>query len=336
MRTCVQRMIVCFAKINMHEGQQCCKVRGVLCLNGRDVHTVSIFSPAKINLFLAITGRRADGFHDLLSVVAPVSFGDEIRIEFMGEGAPFELTCADAAVPVDATNLVLRAAEAFRNASGWGRGARFSLHKRIPTGAGLGGGSSNAAMVLRALNDAAGRPLGRAQLVALAGGLGSDCALFLHGGPVVMRGRGERAEPLSGGAARRLAGRRVLIFKPDVSINTAWSYRRMAARAPESYLAEKNAEARLAAWLENTTAGAEGLLFNNMEPVAFEKFVALPVLLARLRGRFGVAAGMSGSGSACFALLRDDATADAVREMMECARAALGRGAFVAEARIAC
>ncbi|MDF9832189.1 4-diphosphocytidyl-2C-methyl-D-erythritol kinase [Ereboglobus sp. PH5-5] len=121
-----------------------------------------------------------------------------------------------------------------------------------------------------------------------------------------------------------------------MSINTAWSYRRMAARAPESYLAEKNAEARLAAWLENTTAGAEGLLFNNMEPVAFEKFVALPVLLARLRGRFGVAAGMSGSGSACFALLRDDATADAVREMMECARDALGRGAFVAEARIAC
>lgn len=305
------------------------------------VTSVTVFSPAKINLFLAITGRRADGFHDLVSVVAPVSLGDELRIEFLDAGAPFELSCRDASVPSDASNLVMRAAEAFREASGWRRGARFFLEKKIPAGAGLGGGSGNAAAVLRALNDAAGCPLDEARLAMVAAGIGSDCALFLHGAPVVMRGRGERVECLPTGAARRLSGRRVLIFKPDVSIGTAWAYRQLAARAPEGYLPSEKAETRLAAWIDGAEAGAAGaedLLFNNMEPPAFEKFVALPVLLARVRERFGVAAGMSGSGSACFALLREDAPdaarVETVREMSAVVREAWGADAFVVEARI--
>jgi len=146
----------------------------------------------------------------------------------------------------------------------------------------------------------------------------------------VMRGRGERISPIWEHAASRLSRRRILIFKPDISINTAWAYRQLAARAPESYLPAEQAEARLAAWIESN-APAEDLLFNNMEPTAFEKFVALPVLLTQLRERFGVAAGMSGSGSACFALLRENHNAD---EMTKFIRAAWGCDAFVAEARI--
>ena len=114
------------------------------------VHPEVHFSPAKLNLYLAVTGRRADGFHDLVSLAVPLVWGDELRVT-PTDGA-FTLTCNDPAVPVDDTNLVLRAAHSFRTATGWTGGARFVLEKRIPMGAGLGGGSSNAAIALRALN----------------------------------------------------------------------------------------------------------------------------------------------------------------------------------------
>lgn len=285
--------------------------------------------PAKLNLFLAITGRRADGFHDLVSVVAPLEWGDTLAVE--AREAVCTLECDDPAVPVDGTNLVLRAAELFRGATGWRGGAHFRLTKRIPMGAGLGGGSSDGAMALRALNTLAGAPLAEAALAELAARLGSDCALFLRGAPVVMRGRGERVEDLPAVAAARLRGRRALVFKPAFGIATPWAYGRMVAGAPGSYLPADDAEERLAAWLASGAA-AEEILFNNMEPVAFAKFVALPAMLERLREKFGLAARMSGSGSACFALLREDTlVADVIAEV----RGAWGGPALVVETQLA-
>lgn len=286
------------------------------------------FSPAKLNLFLAITGRRADGFHELVSVVAPLDWGDTVTVERAAAGE-FSVTCDDPAVPVDGSNLVLKAAEAFRAATGWSGGARFFVEKRIPMGAGLGGGSSNAAAALRGLNALAGDVLKAERLAEVAASVGSDCALFLHEGPVVMRGRGERVEALAARAAERLRGRRVLVFKPAFGISTAWAYGRMAAAAPGSYLPAEEAEARLATWVGSGGA-VEELLFNNMEPAAFAKFPALPLLLERLRAEFGVAARMSGSGSACFALLDEDAPVAAMTARI---RDAWGKSAFVAEAR---
>jgi 4-diphosphocytidyl-2-C-methyl-D-erythritol kinase len=291
---------------------------------------VSIFAPAKLNLFLAITGRRADGFHDLVSVAAPVTWGDTLAVEARADGG-FSLACDDPAVPRDSTNLVLRAAELFRGATGSAGGAHFVLTKRIPMGAGLGGGSSDGAMALLALNRLAGEPLTPGQLAALAAQLGSDCALFLRGGPVAMRGRGERVEPLPAGAGARLSGRRVLIFKPAFGIATPWAYGRLAAGAPDSYLPAAEAEARLAEWLGEGGAPAEALLFNSMEPVAFAKFVALPALLERLRARFGLAARMSGSGSACFALLKEDTPVNGVADTI---REAWGASSVAVEARL--
>jgi 4-diphosphocytidyl-2-C-methyl-D-erythritol kinase len=302
---------------------------------------VAIFSPAKINLYLAVTGRRADGYHELVSVAAPLGFGDELEAE-SGErgpsfakategraGSQFSLECDRPGLPVDESNLVLKAARAFAVATGWTGGAHFKLTKRIPLGAGLGGGSSNAVAALRALNRLAGGPLAEARLAELAATLGSDCALFLAHAPVVMRGRGERLEALPGAAVRRLAGQRVLLFKPSFAISTAWAYGRMAARGSD-YLPPAEAEARLGAWLGGGAPAGE-LLFNNMAAAAFEKFVALPVLLARLRREHGLVAGMSGSGSACFALLPADAATGTVTA---CIREAWGPAAFVQEARI--
>ncbi len=297
-------------------------------MGGQTVSAVTLFSPAKLNLFLAVTGRRADGFHDLVSLVAPVDFGDELEVSARENG--FALECDDPAVPGDEHNLVLKAARAFALAAGWRGGAHFKLGKRIPVGAGLGGGSSNAVAALRGLNRLAGQPLGEAELAGLAAGLGSDCALFLAGAPVIMRGRGEQIERLTGADRARLTGRRVLIFKPAFGIATPWAYARLAG-APENYLPAAAAEARLAAWCERAEAPLEELLYNNLESAVFEKYLALPVLLAELRERFGLAPRMSGSGSACFALLPDGAPVPSIVAVI---REAWGEGAFVAEGRL--
>lgn len=295
----------------------------------------SVFSPAKLNLFLAITGRRSDGFHDLVSVVAPLDFGDQLEAT-SGEqraGSQFSLACSDPAVPTDGTNLILKAAEAFVAATGWRGAVDFKLTKRIPMGAGLGGGSSNAVAALRALSQLSGLMLAPARLVEIAATLGSDCALFLREAPVVMRGRGDRVDDLPAAAAARIRGRRVLLFKPSFGISTPWAYGRMVAAAKagraEIYLPADQAERRLAAWIEGT-APVEELLANNMEAVAFDKFIALPVLLEKLRRDFGVVPRMSGSGSACFALLRDD---QATAPLVAAIRGAWGPETFVQEAR---
>jgi 4-diphosphocytidyl-2-C-methyl-D-erythritol kinase len=224
----------------------------------------------------------------------------------------------------------MRAARLFAETLGQPIGARFVLEKRIPMGAGLGGGSSNAVAALRALNQLAGDPLDRGALLSLAVKLGSDCALFLREAPVVMRGRGDCVEPLASGAVARLSGRRVLIFKPSFSIATAWAYGRMAADAPGSYLPAAEAEAKLAGWLASAEP-AEKLVFNNMERPAFAKYVALPALLERLCGEFGLTVAMSGSGSACYALLRDDVS---ISKVCACVHGTWGRHTFVMDTEI--
>lgn len=290
---------------------------------------ISIFAPAKLNLFLAVTGRRADGFHDLVSVVAPLAFGDTLRAE-PADG--FSLRCTDPDVPVDESNLVLRASRLFADATGWTGGAAFALEKRIPVGAGLGGGSSDGAAALRIVNRLAGDRLSVPALAGLAAQLGSDCPLFLHDGPVIIRGRGERIAALPPDAAARIRGRRVLVFKPAFGISTPWAYARMADGAPRMYLPPEQAEARVASWCETAGAPAEEILFNNMEPPVFAKFVALPALLEQLASRFGLRPRMSGSGSACYALLDDSVDVSAVEVTI---RAAWGASAFAVETRLA-
>jgi 4-diphosphocytidyl-2-C-methyl-D-erythritol kinase len=307
-----------------------------------------VFAPAKINLFLAVTGRRTDGFHDLVSVVAPLAWGDTLWVESGERGAEcgkqtadggrrraesgkrtadgITLECDEASVPRDEANLIVQAARLFCEATGWREPVHFRLEKRIPLGAGLGGGSSDATAALRGLDVLAGHPLAPAALAELAARVGSDCALFLHGVPVVMRGRGECVAALPAAAAARLRGRRVLVFKPDFGIGTPWAYQRLAAEAPAGYVPAAEAEARLAAWLADPTAPAEKLLGNNLERPAFAKFIALPALLGELRNRFALAPQLSGSGSACFAFLPDNAP---VPDIAATIRAAWGEAAFV-------
>ncbi|MEO5959370.1 MAG: 4-(cytidine 5'-diphospho)-2-C-methyl-D-erythritol kinase [Opitutaceae bacterium] len=289
----------------------------------------SILASAKLNLFLAVTERRPDGFHDLVSLVVRLDFGDflSVRVQEDGEGK-FSMECDDPDLPVDETNLVTRAARSFAKAANWNGSVHFRLQKRIPLGAGLGGGSSDAVAALGELNRQTGKPLAAAPMVEVAAQLGSDCPLFLRDGPVIMRGRGERVEALAAGAAARLRGRRVLIFKPAFGVATPWAYAQMVAQ-PDTYVPAPEAEARLARWISDESRPVEELLFNNMEFEVFKKYPALPILLRRLRSEYGLVGRMSGSGSGCFAFLPHEVKSEPIVETI---RDAWGKSAFVVEA----
>ena len=243
----------------------------------------------------------------------------------------FSLQCTDPELPTDASNLVLKAAYAFRTSTGFPGGARFNLVKRVPVGAGLGGGSSNGAAALVALNKLSGCNLSAKQLADLAAKVGSDCPLFLQKGPVVMRGRGELIEPLGAPDALTVTGRAVLVFKPGFGVSTPWAFAQLRAKSPAGYMQSQDAEARLSAWRRGEV-GLESLLFNTMEAPVFTKFPAIPALLERLQARFGLQGRMSGSGSACFALLPDHAP---IEEISATIRDAWGESALVLQTRLA-
>jgi len=225
----------------------------------------------------------------------------------------------------------LKAAAAFRKrAHTDAPPIHFILRKEVPAGAGLGGGSSDAAAALRGLNQLAHHPLSAENLRACAAEIGSDVPLFLENAPVIMRGRGEKITALSAPAQAALRGRELLVFKPPFGVPTAWAYARLRERAPAWYVPAAEAEQKLAAWSAAPT-WAMLPLENNLEFPVFEKFAALPVLLAELRERFNVRCRMSGSGSACFALLEPDSPREAITTAV---RAAWGPSALIHATRL--
>ena len=277
---------------------------------------------AKLNLSLAITGRRADGFHELLSLVAPVALADTLTLDV---GRPLGLTCDDASLPVDGTNLVLKAAAAYLKRRPSATVGHFHLIKKVPHGAGLGGGSSDAAAALRLLDQASGDPLGLEVLEALAAEVGSDCPFFVRGQPAIMRGRGERLEILSSAARAALAGRKVVLLKPPFGIPTPEAYGLLAKAG--SYRPSAQVEAELAAWVAQP-ASDPSVLGNDLAAPVFAKYIALPVGLASFRQNAGLNGQMTGSGSACFGFVSDGFDHARLRADV---RRAWGPGAWVEE-----
>ncbi len=288
------------------------------------------FSPCKVNLMLAITGRRADGFHNLISLVAPTKFGDFLETEILPEGAQADtLFCNLEGVPCDDSNLVIKAAQIFRRETGLKTFFNFNLDKRTPAGAGLGGGSSNGAAALCAMNDLTQKPLDDHKLETLSAELGSDCPLFLKSSPIVMRGRGEIVFKLGKIAADCVSRVKLLLFKPEFSINTGWAYTQMREN-PQYYADAEEAEAMLSEWLENPFVSSIPL-YNNMQLAAFKKYPALEVALEEVREKFGIPAMMSGSGSACFAII-NDLEEDKIKELEAFIKNMLGETCFITRA----
>lgn len=255
-------------------------------------------SPCKVNLLLNILGRRPDGFHALETVFLPVPVHD--RLTLAPAPAGVALTCSDPALPTDSGNLVHRAATAFLAAAGLTAGVAIHLEKNLPLAAGLGGGSANAAVTLRGLNELFGHPLPPERLAALAADLGSDVPFFLQDGPALGTGRGEVIAPLPPFPALR--GAELLLVHPGFGIATAWAYRELA-RHPEAMHGRPGRAAELVAALAAGDLIAAGRqLYNALEAPALRKFPVLALYQEFFRAHGAAATLMSGSGSTTFAI----------------------------------
>lgn len=252
-------------------------------------------APAKINLSLRVVRRREDGFHEIETLMAPVALRDTLNIE-RRSGGGFEFTCSDAALPVDATNLVVRAANAFFVATSIAPEIRIFLQKEIPHGAGLGGGSSDAAATLLALDTLFQTQLSHAELARIAAEIGSDVPFFLARSAAWCRGRGEIVEPSA--LAQSLP---LLLIKPSFGVPTPWAYQRWrdSLEIPGVPYAPQQV-----GW---------GTLVNDLERPVFEKFAQLAEMKRWLLAQpESAGALMSGSGSTVFALLHDKAAGPAL------------------------
>ena len=283
-----------------------------------------VFSPAKINLFLAVTGRRSDSFHEIVSIVAKLDFGDALIISMKKGGGEDDLQCDMAGLDCGPDNLIRRAATSFREATGLKFTVAVRLEKQIPLGAGLGGGSSNAAACLRALNEMCGAPLRFEDLNHLGASLGSDVPLFLWPGPVLVRGRGEVVEALSANVKKLISKHRVFLFAPQYPISTKWAYGKFAERVG-NYAAKELVELALGKWSRKEGEWNDWL-YNSFETVIREKFIDLDEVMREVEGKFGVPCLLSGSGSASFAFYDDEALAAGIRAYVE---DAFGKEAFM-------
>ena len=257
---------------------------------------MQILAPAKINLSLRILGRRNDGFHELDTLIAPISLYDEIRIDKGRPGKVIEFRCDDPSVAKGDDNLAVRAAKAFFETTKIEPAVSIELRKKIPHGAGLGGGSSDAASVLLALNDLFETKLSREALAEMAEPLGSDVPLFLFQSAAVCKGHGEMVMPVK--LQRQFS---ILLLKPAFAVSTPWAYSRWQ-------------HSREILGIRYQAKEFVGQTFaNDLERPVFEKFVFLAQLKMWLLSQSEVGAAlMSGSGSTVFAVVRENADADSV------------------------
>lgn len=271
-------------------------------------------APAKINLYLRVIGRRPDGYHDLETVFWPLpGLYDTLTLEPRAKPG-ITLTCSDPELPGDEKNLAWRAAKAFAESAGVPTAWRLHLEKRIPVAAGLGGGSSDAAAVLRLLNDHHGHPLTDAKLHALARGLGADVPFFLQPVPALATGIGDTLTALTVGATVLP----LLLINPGVPISTAWAYRHWDTAPLPPAPPVTDAVAALAAGDLSRLAAAS---YNSLEHCALRKFPALQLLLEFLRAQPGcLATHISGSGATVYALCQPGVPgvlAEAVRQRFD-------------------
>ncbi len=247
---------------------------------------------AKINLDLRVLGKRADGYHELRTIFQTVSLADTLEIGFTPARATTIELEDSAGIP---DNLAARAAGLAMDAMRATGRIAVRLEKRIPMGAGLGGGSSDAAAVLLALPALAGRPLPMETLCDIGRQLGSDVPFFLYGGTAVGIGRGTELFPLPDAGPRP-----GVIVAPDIHVSTAEAYRALSAR-----LTTESQENKIFSFQSHTWDVVDGAAANDFEAVVLERETRLAQLKQRLIRAGASPAMMTGSGSALFGLFRD-------------------------------
>ena len=266
------------------------------------MNEITVKAWAKLNLSLDVLGKLADGYHEMKMVMQTASLSDDIRIELTGDGA---VTAQSnfAFLPKDGNNIAAKAAAAFFAAAELpGAGARITLRKRIPVGAGLGGGSADAAAVLRGLNELTGAKLDAEALEALGAGLGSDVPFCIRGGTRLAVGRGERLLP-----APEMPMCGIVICKPRFSIRTPELFARIDGRRSR---VRPDTDGLLAAMAAGDTEGLARRMYNVFEDVLPRRCSEIGAIKSALLDLGALGAVMSGTGSAAFGLFPAPEDAD--------------------------
>jgi len=257
---------------------------------------MNILSPAKINLFLQVTGRRDDGYHELYSLMCCVSLYDTLQLQFGGRH--IRIKCNHPGVPLDETNTVHRAARLFFNTLKIDAGLAVGIEKKIPVAAGLGGGSSNAAAVLEGLNRHYGRPFSRQQLMALGLDIGADVPFFLLRRPAFARGVGELLQPYPWPLPYK-----VVLLCPPFAVSTARVYGKLnlgLTKCKKKFTKTPLRKDRFDAALH---------LCNDLESVTAAQYPVVETAREQLLAQGAAGALMSGSGPSVFGLFADRETA---------------------------
>lgn len=276
----------------------------------------SFFSPAKVNLFLRVLDKRPDGYHEISSLMQPVSLYDEISIAAKdGEGV--SISCDNLKVPEDAANLACKAAQAMLEAAGIRKKIVITIRKHIPVGAGLGGGSSNAATVLMALNGMLEAGLDDAALMALGAKLGSDVPFFILKSAALATGRGERVEKVE------LPNYYYILVNPGFEVSTAWAYRNFDltnVKEDNTLLYSKNPFDGF------DNIAVRDLLVNDLESITIKRYPEIARLKEKLLEAGAIVSLMSGSGPTVFGIFKDRQDATAAYEAI---KRGLDKGCFI-------
>jgi 4-diphosphocytidyl-2-C-methyl-D-erythritol kinase len=277
---------------------------------------IAIHCPAKINLYLDVFGKRQDGYHELRTVMQAIDLCDTIAIDELEES--IVVSCDLPSLPVDARNLCWRAADAMRRHVRRRGGIRIALAKRIPVSAGLGGGSSDAAGVLRGLNEIWGCGLPPEELEGIGAGLGSDVPFFIRGGAALCAGRGERVI-----AIKDAPSYAYVLVTPPIAVPTAGVYAGLASAMSRPPLGEDDF---LSAFASGDPVRLSGALYNRLEASVGPHTREVTRLKEALRRHGALGACMSGSGPSVFGIAMDG---DAARLLAEKIRPELADGTFL-------
>ncbi len=271
---------------------------------------IEIRVPAKINLWLEVIRKREDGYHDISSLMLPISVYDDIWIDIRPVEYSISIDCDSPEIPSDERNLAWRAADLYMKKSGKKAGIDIRLEKHIPWGAGLGGGSSDAAGVLAALNSFFQNALSAGDLESLGVSLGADVPFFLRSRSALATGIGEKLQCVDMAPDYPL-----LLIKPPVSVPTGWVYQSLK-------LTKGSAQIKLSSLVEHPWQ-LRDLVVNDLEAVTVTKYPIIEDIKGWLIGRGALAASMSGSGPTVFGVFRTvqaarDASVVAKKDWPDC------------------
>jgi 4-diphosphocytidyl-2-C-methyl-D-erythritol kinase len=266
---------------------------------------IRVQSPAKVNLFLKVLGKRQDGYHEVYTLIQPVSLFDEIVLD-VREGEGIRVECDREDVAAGSLNLAFRAAALFLIEVKLRRAVKIEIRKRIPVSGGLGGGSSNAASVLMGLDRILGLGLGERRLMDMAERLGSDVPFFILRGPALARGRGQLLERVE------LPAYDYCLINPGFRVSTAWAY--------ENLDLTKKCEDNILTYSKESLKvpkNIKELLFNDLESVTSRSHPEISRLKGILTGAGALGALMSGSGPTVFGIFPDGDAARGASEFLK-------------------